>query len=232
MPDKISGAKETPLVCSIAIFAAAVLGCALPPSLTRSDPPPAAAASPSPSPPTPTPTRAMPNNEETEAKENAFEGKEKEFRKLPAKVQLTAQPYIRGKAAFYSNDVELGEDTYWMLDNVLSGVFSSFDVKIKDVTAQAPDEVETVVLRNCRQARKGSYRIYTKETDSTIKTVPAYIWRCELTIVDRTLSAVIHRKKFESKLDKNISASGYESEVDAGIPYDEIYNFLGELPRK
>ena len=155
------------------------------------------------------------------------------MRKLPARVQLTKEPYFKGKAAFYSYDVELKEpDHFWLLDNDLRGDFSGYDLKIKDVTAQTPEEVETVVLRKCQQIRKGTYRIYSKTTDATLNTVPAYIWRCELTIVDRTIPAVIHRKKFESTLEETGSATGREEEFDAGIPYEEIYDFLACLPRR
>lgn len=239
MSNHPSSTDKTATLCAIAIFAAMALGCSLPTLVSRSVAPPVASPSPSPTPKvtpkpsaTPTPFATPDKQVETRAKEFAFNVREDELRKLPARVQLTKEPYIRGKAAFYSYDVELGEEPLWLLDNDLRGDFSGYDQKIKDVTAQMPEEVETVVLRRCQQVRKGTYRIYSKATDATLNTVPAYIWRCELTIVDRTIPAVIHRKRFESTLEETGSATGHEEEFDAGIPYEEIYEFLAALPRR
>jgi hypothetical protein len=57
----------------------------------------------------PTPTGTPDLYKEDSDRRTAFEPREAEFIKLPAKVQLTKQPYIKGKVAFYNQDVEVGD---------------------------------------------------------------------------------------------------------------------------
>jgi len=161
--------------------------------------------------------------EKLSEKEKAFDTKKAQFTKLPEKVQLTEEPYLKGKLVYLTQ-----AGTYWSFQNNLGngdtrgGIYQE---KIKDLIAQSSDEVTTVVLKpECQSVRKGDYKIEGK-------TVPSFIEKCELTIIDTTIPAVIYRKKLEGKLDKE------ETVLDAnevvGRVYDEaIYTYLASLPRK
>ncbi len=154
-----------------------------------------------------------------------FGSYEAEFTKLPSKVQLTGKPYIKGKVAFYNRDVEIGEtDPVWLLDNDFAST-SSFDEKVKDIKAKTPGEVQTVVIRKCTQYKKGNYIVSSR-------TIPGYAWKCDVSIVDRTISAVIFKKSFAGTLEKELSVPVGATEVEGYIPYEEISDFVGKLPRQ
>jgi hypothetical protein len=219
MKKQLTSANKTGLLLALAICGTMILGYSIFPSPAERNRPVSDSA--------PRPAPAPDVIKQTVEKRYAFAAKEAEFVKLPAKVQLTREPYLKGKAAFYFRDVETGKkDKYWILDNKLNETLASgYETKIKDVTAQTPDEVETVVLGQCRQLRKGELVVPGK-------IIPRYIWRCEVTIVDRTIGAVIHRKTFESRLEKEAPVNNDADKIEAPVPYSEIYGFLGGLPRR
>jgi hypothetical protein len=171
--------------------------------------------------PTPPPD---PYKEDSERR-TKFEPFEADFVKLPAKVQLTKEPYIKGKAAFYVNDIKVGEkDSLWILNNDFAGS-STIDEKVKDIKAKTPEEVQTVVLRNCKQYKKGDYI-------AGGRMIPGYNWNCQITIVDRSIPAVIFRKPFQGLLANEVQIRSTDTKIEAYIPYTEIAEFLGKLPRK
>jgi hypothetical protein len=232
MSHKITGTDKTALLCVIAILAATISGCTSPPqSLSRKDSRPAAAAAPSPS-PTATPDRYKIGGDRGQA----FYKRKEEFIKLPAKVQLTPEPYLKGKAAFYHYHVEpeKPKPDWWLVNNLDGHTHTfSYENVIRDVTALMPDEVETVVLWKCQQVRKGSYVVR-----DTGRSIPAYVWSSDLTIVDRTIPAVVYRKKFEGELysifgvESPILISADQDKVVSSSPDKAIYTFLGGLPRR
>ena len=156
-------------------------------------------------------------------KEKAFDTKKEQFTKLPEKVQLTQEPYLRGKLVYLTQS-----GNYWDFQNNLGsgdrgGIHQK---KIKDLIAQAPDEVTTVVLKpQCQSVRKGDYKV-------SGKTVPSFIEKCELTIIDTTIPAVIYRKKMEGKLDGEETVMAGSVEVVGRVYDEEIYTYLASLPRK
>lgn len=221
MLKNLNNANKITAVLSVALLILMVLGCSLFRGNFNSSSPNQSST------PYPTPTPTPDLYAEESKMQNAFDEKESQFTKMPSKTQLVKEPYIKGKAAFYSEQKEIGDKTgIWLLDNRLTALDTSgFEKSVKDVTAQTPDEVQTIVLRKCQQVFKGNYVVEGR-------TIPGYIWRCDLTIIDRELEAVVFRKNFQSKLETEVSVLAGDEEIDAGIPYDKIYEFLGGLPRK
>ena len=169
--------------------------------------------------PTPSPSQT-PKTVEVEA---LFAPKKTELTKLPAKTQLTNEPYIKGKAVLYYQTLSLkkaeAENTPWVFDQQLS---------YKRVpAARNPEEVGTVILRKCSEISLGSY-----EKQITEEKIPVYGGKCEVTIIDKTISAVIYRKSFQTQLNDHKIIGKDDKEIRESPPYIEIYNFLESLPQK
>ncbi len=135
---------------------------------------------------------------------------------LPDKVQLTDQPYIKGKLAIVRKD---DGRSFYMYDPDMS--------TYGDTYARSPEEVQTVVLRVCQRMQKGIYR--TKENPP--RELPAYGTDCDVTIVDRSIPAVIYKKRFEAKLRDESVATNNTQQIEAHAGY-QIDEFLKSLPRK
>ncbi len=171
--------------------------------------------------PTPTPD---PYKVDSEIR-TKFEPHEAEFVKLPAKAQISKQPYLKGKIVLYMSLVNFGDkDTVWSLENSFASPNSS-EAKLQPIMAKTPEEVETVVLRTCKQLKKGNYL-------AGGKTLPGYFWRCEVVIVDRSLEAVIGRKTFTGKLDDVVNISATATEIEGNMPLTEMAEYTSGLPRK
>ena len=128
--------------------------------------------------PTPTPD---PYQVDSEIR-TKFEPHEAEFTKLPAKSQISKQPYLKGKIVLYLNLVNYGDkDTVWSLENSFASPNSS-EAKLQPIMAKTPEEVETIVLRTCKQLKKGNYL-------AGGRTLPGYF------LEDARLSSLITRLK-------------------------------------
>ncbi len=171
--------------------------------------------------PTPSPS-ATPKR--VEAKE-LFAPKEAELTKLPAKTQLTKEPYIKGKPVTYFQSISTekkakAEKILWL--------FQQDEAYTKIAAAQNPEEVGTVILQKCEEMETpiGNY-----ETE-TGKKIPAYGWKCEVTIIDKTIPAVIHRKTFQSPLRDSVPIRQTAKEIREPPPSVEMKDFLNSLPQK
>jgi hypothetical protein len=115
-------------------------------------------------------------------------------------------------------------------------ILESDFVKLGELHAQTPEEVQTVVQTDCFQVRRGSY--VTKDEEK--KQIPSYISECEVSLVDLSVPAIIYRRKFENtKLPEEITSLTVnweeikrKNKVVAPEPRDEIRDFLLGLPRK
>lgn len=139
-----------------------------------------------------------------------------ELVKIPGKTQLAAEPYIKGKMVLISR----GSGRQY----VDPASFNTFET----IYARSPEEVQTVVIQDCEESRKGTYR--TKENPP--RELPAFSTDCDVTIVDRTQDAVIFKKRFESKVDDSVSVTGTSNSVRASTAFNDITAFLSALPRK
>ncbi|CAN5647885.1 hypothetical protein BH20ACI4_BH20ACI4_30630 [soil metagenome] len=87
-----------------------------------------------------------------------------------------------------------------------------------------------MILEKCEEISLGSYNGSITGKDS--EKIPAYGWKCEITIVDKTIPAVVYRKTFQNKLEELKLISGSGKEDRAAPPSNEIGEFLESLPQK
>ena len=139
-----------------------------------------------------------------------------ELAKLPDRTQLTAEPYINGKMAIVRKD---DDKSFYMFDPDLATYGDDY--------ARTPEEVRTVVLRVCRRIQKGVY----KTNEDPPRELPAYATDCDVTIVDRSIPAVVYRKHFDAKLRDETVSTKNTQQVEAHAGY-EVDEFLKSLPRR
>ena len=144
-----------------------------------------------------------------------------EFSQPPPREQLTDQPYIRGRALVITRrqdpPVLMMEDpVYWGSDEA------------QELLAQAPEQVETVVVLNYSKERAGTYNVVNATGG-----VGAYREVCELTLIDRSVHAVIHRKTFRGREPPSAtSISHYQTDVTTPVDLTAVRNYILNLPRK
>ncbi len=179
---------------------------------------------------------------EEKAALDLLDSKADEYAKLPKKLQIIAQPYLKGKIFV----VESREKYFHAYDFTSTGCRFSKECrsdagcsptsvdKFQDVRARTIEEVQTVALISCRKVKRADYeRMSGSKKDEKI---PGYDIACELVLVDRTIPAVIHKKTFNSELlafeeGSSLALNGGK-ELVARTPYDEMDSFLLALPRK
>jgi len=138
----------------------------------------------------------------------------KDFAQKPQKAELTQQPYLKGKAV--------------MLYSLNGGEFGyQGSPAIDAIKASLPEEVGSVVLQECKSVQKGVY--VTKE--SPPREIPAMALDCVVTIIDRTIPAVIHTRQFQGTPSEEARVSETSNSVTAG-PTKEIDAFLAGLPKR
>lgn len=123
-------------------------------------------------------------HQDKEAAEN-LRAHASELANLPKRVQQTEEPYIKGKFAIVRKD---NDKSFYMYDPDLA--------TYGDTYARTPEEVQTVVLRVCQRTQKGVY----KTNENPPRELPAFVTDCDITIVDRSIPAVIFKKHFDAQL--------------------------------
>lgn len=138
---------------------------------------------------------------------------------VPAKTDLSDQPYIKGKiAVFTKTRFKNGGEN---LGGYQSDIF--YFRGLTEVYAARPGEVGTVALVDCHMVDKGVYK-----TDDG-KEFPAEVKNCGLTMIDRSKGAVIFRKMFE--VDPGAETKVYGNNVVQKSAALDVLPFLQGLPR-
>jgi hypothetical protein len=161
--------------------------------------------------------------------------------RLPAKTQLASAPYLKGKLFI----VETRDKRNYVNDTSGPGCRMSKDCsrdagcsptsydKFTDVRARSVAEVGSVALIECRKIKHGEF---VKTGSSSGEKIPGYDLSCNMTLVDRTIPAVIYKKTFDSKLlmveDQTSVALTGAKELVARTPTSEMDEFLLNLPRR
>jgi hypothetical protein len=139
--------------------------------------------------------------------------------RIPSKVELATSPYIKGKVAVFQSLEHLkdanGGNKYFMQP--------SYYREMKESYAATPGEVGTVALLNCKVLQKGIY----KSDDG--KEYPAKVEDCELTMIDRSKTAVVFKKLFEKTPSEDRKV--YTDSVMTQTSQGEVLQFLKGLPR-
>jgi hypothetical protein len=166
-----------------------------------------------------------------------LDAKVDDFARLPARTQLVTLPYLKGKLFI----VDIRDKQNYVYDFSGTGCRMSKECsrdagctgvdKFSEVRARSVEEVGTVALIECRKIKQGDF----VQTGSGEK-VPGYDLSCGVTLVDRSLPAVVYKKKFDSKLlmvedSTSVSLSG-PKELVARTPTSEMDEFLLKLERR
>ncbi|HEX7176331.1 MAG TPA: hypothetical protein VF240_13795 [Pyrinomonadaceae bacterium] len=138
---------------------------------------------------------------------------------VPAKTELVAEPYVKGKIAVFQARGSKGsaarDNTYFMQIDYFR--------ELEAFYAATPEEVGTVALMHCKTTQKGTYK-----TDDG-KEFPAEAEDCELTMVDRSKAAVVYKKLFEKTPSQERKAYGNTMVRESA--QTDILQFLKGLPR-
>jgi hypothetical protein len=153
-----------------------------------------------------------------------------EFSQPPQRVQLTDQPYVRGKLLILNR--RESSESFSLSDLSAYGNFM-------EIRAETPEEVGTVVLLHYKKQRAGTFVI-----EGQGRSVPGYVWVCDLTMIDRSIPAVIYRRTFRgAEAGTEVAQAGSPSRRQGLIPQDatevvgeephrEVANYLISLPRR
>ncbi|MDQ6787400.1 MAG: hypothetical protein M3033_11395 [Acidobacteriota bacterium] len=146
--------------------------------------------------------------------------------RIPTQVELTDQPYIKGKIAVFQElePVQFSGTKSSSAANKLYVLQNSYFREMQESYATTPEEVGTVALLDCQKLQKGVYK-----TDSG-REYPAEVEDCNLTMVDRSKQAVIFKKKFEKTPSDERRAMG--NFVGTQSAQEDVLQFLKGLPRK
>jgi hypothetical protein len=150
-----------------------------------------------------------------------------ELTKMPAKV-IPGDGYIKGPPVMFFQSISLDakdkkEEPRWVHnDNPSIG---------KNLHAQTPEEAQTVVLQKCDEVSLGLFANMVGDTVVGDK-IPSYGWKCEITVIDRTIPAVVGRKSFETEKKERQMVGEKTKEIRLTPPYGEIKKYLDSLPTK
>lgn len=134
--------------------------------------------------------------------------------KKPAKIVLAPEPFLKGKVVMLGS-TDGGEPGYQTAPSLTA------------LEAMIPEEVGTVILKECRSNQKGVYRT----NDNPPRELPAIAIDCEVSFVDKAAQIVYFSKVFQGKLSDEASVSKVSNSVASG-PDQEINAFLAGLPRR
>ena len=138
-----------------------------------------------------------------------------ELSKVPAKTELSPEPFIMGKLVVLTNS-----------GNGFSISDTFFD-ELKEVHARKPEDVGTVALLDCKKEKDGVYVSKTNPNDK----VDAFKTRCEPSLIDRVAQTLYFKKMFEAPVREE--ARGQGNYVFAGAETEfEVRSFLKRLPKK
>ena len=146
-----------------------------------------------------------------------------ELTKVPSSVKLSGDGYIKGKAARYRQWKSLDDkSSTWSWDS------SSLPIS----KAETPADVETVVLEKCIEVSMGTFVQKIGTGDTIGEKIPAFGWKCDVTIIDKTIPAVVGRKSFESEInDREVVQEGAK-EIKRSMPIVEMNKYLKNLPKQ
>ena len=145
-----------------------------------------------------------------------------EFSQVPPREQLTDQPYIKGRVLVVTRKpdvpfLQMTQEPYYYLSD-----------RATELLAQTPEQVGTVVVMNYSKEQAGSYKLVEGSGS-----VSAYREVCELTFIDRSIPAVIHRKTFRGpEPGSATSISHYQTEVLTPVDLTEMRNYIMKLPSR
>lgn len=144
----------------------------------------------------------------------------KEVAALSPPLKLEKAPYLKGKVLIVQSDKGV------VLFTRSPEVFGLS----KERVAHSPGDAQTVVQVACEKGESvGNY--ITK--DAAKRKIPVYALRCKISIIDKTIPAVIAQKTIVNKdvsfIAREKTFTEFDQEHVLGIPYTEIKEYLTSL---
>jgi hypothetical protein len=144
-----------------------------------------------------------------------------ELSQIPPREQLTAQPYIKGRALVVSKK----QDPPGMLieDPIVWG-----SDEAKELMAESPEQVETVVVLNFSKEAAATYQV-----EGGTGSLYGHREVCEVILIDRSIPAVTHRKTFRGPdlPPRKVVREG-QPEVLSPVDLTTVRNYVMRLPRR
>lgn len=145
-----------------------------------------------------------------------------EFSKLPGE-QITDQPYLKGRVLVVTRKPDM---PFLTMDQ--EPLPYPDDERAKELLAQTPEQVGTVVVLNYSKEKVGTYKIVEGSGG-----VNAYREVCELIVIDRSIPAVIHRKTFRGRDPASTtSIRETQGEILTSVDITELRSYIMKLPSK
>jgi hypothetical protein len=165
-----------------------------------------------------------------------IDSKRAELGTAPKTVQLTKEPYLKGKVLFLKtrkSQPPIVENPTPVVDKYSPPPPPSDLDQFKDIMAVTADDIGTIVLienpiyeDGCKEVEKSLY-----QTEAG-KPILGKAQVCEVTIIDRSIPAVIFTKKIEAQMRDKMAMRNDRGYVLARVDNKEIYDFIATLPRR
>lgn len=143
---------------------------------------------------------------------------------MPTK-RYEGEPYLKGRVAF------VNQDHKW---DVLLGTYAP-----AGVAAKAPSEITSCVIVDWSWRAAGTYDVTRTQTrDGEVTGVQKSValakqQTCHVTVVDRTIGAIVAEADFAGRVADSIRSDGTGSDPTMGQkPIEEIERWLYALPRR
>ena len=144
-----------------------------------------------------------------------------ELSRLPPREQPTDQPYVRGRALVVTKRQD--PPIMMMEDPVTWG-----SDRAKDLMAEAPEQVGTVVVLNYSEEKAASYNI-----QGSTGGIGGYREVCEVIVIDRSIPAVIHRETFRGPdLPPTKVVRETQSIILSPVDLSAVRNYVMSFPRR
>ena len=145
-----------------------------------------------------------------------------ELSQIPPREQLTDQPYIRGRALVVTRRQD---NPYPLMEDPVTWGGSD---RAKELMAEAPEQVGTVVVLNYSKEKAASYKI-----ENSNGGIAGNREVCEVVIIDRSVPAVIHRETFRGPdLPPTRVVRDTQHEILSPVDLTTVRNYVMNLPRK
>lgn len=169
---------------------------------------------------------------EEKSKQEGFEAldsKKAEYSAIPAKQQLSKEPYRKKQLLVFGFDPqEKGKGNAWRrnffgTDKMGSTLYSKDYEALEFKLAKNPEEVGIIALiPECTSVDGGKY-------SSGGSSIAASKERCEVILIDPELSAVVYRKVFEAEMDSSKTVDSRQTSVTGRVDGKKIIEFLDSL---
>lgn len=163
---------------------------------------------------------------------DALESKRAEYTTIPAKEQLSKEPYLKKKLLVFGYDPAESDKKYSWRRNYFGtdqfgGTLSSKDsADLEFKFAKNPDELGTIALiPECKSVSAGKY-------SGGGSSVSASKEQCEVILIAPELSAVVYRRVFEAEMDPSKTIGGGQTSVTSRVDGKKIIAFLDSLKPK